>query len=207
MNSNIICLGLEELKECFSDKYDVDHVSTIAEARELLTTKAYDVAVVRFDLGSDKGTSFTKFYPHYRTILVVDTHEQYDEYLGFKNGVYKVIRGVDEDRIISVVTDLIKSSNKKGQEDPMVVLLNINRVLEELTMEVNFLQNNIRDIHSSLSSLKQSQKELADTFEEYKDSKMRSDQFFLTNIAQVEKKVDDVQQKFRTSSSRPNKGK
>jgi len=172
-----IIVGLPNI-DFENEKIEIDRAETLQEAKKLIKTRIYDAAIVNVELSDAEGYDITKFYPHYRTIIVVDGNINL---MDGKNGVHKIIECCFTEQIIESIFDIISSYSNKN-EDSLMVLLSIQDSIEELKTSSGFMKSSLNEVHNRLDKLEQNQDTLKNTFGKFSEQRIKAEQFFIDTV-------------------------
>ena len=161
-----------------NEKIEVDRAETLQDAKALIRTRMYDAVVINVTLPDADGYDITKFYPHYRTIIVVDGNANL---MNGKNGVYKVIECCSAEKIIENIFNIISNYSNKN-DDSLMVLLSIQDSIEELKTSSGFMKSSLNEVHTRLDKLEQNQDTLKNTFGKFSEQRIKAEQFFIDTV-------------------------
>jgi hypothetical protein len=186
MNAKLLILGLNKFKNLDKNTYDVSIANNIEEARNFIFKDAYDAAIIKYDLGKEKGVDFSKYFGPYRSILVLENEKDlHGNKENFEN-YHSVIVGHDEELIKERIKELLLLKIKKpAQEDPMTLLFNINETLVEIRSEQIFFKSTLNEVHQKLADQEKDIKTIFEDFERFKEQKNRSDTVFINAVSDV----------------------
>lgn len=176
-------------------KIEIDKVDTLQEAKKLIRTRMYDAAVINNDLPDGDGYDITKFYPHYRTIIVITNPEKS---MNGKNGVHKIMECCTKDDIIRHINEIISNYSNKT-EDSLMVLLSIQDSIEELKNSSGFMKSSLNEVHTRLEKLEKNQNTLKNTFSKFSDQRIKAEQFFIDTVTVLRGDLNDLADKINGS--------
>jgi hypothetical protein len=160
---------------------EVDYIDNIDSAISYVKTKFYDAVIIEFSIDNYSGTKITQFYPHYRTILIINPRDG-EKLKEHRNGFYAVCNSYDN--LDRYVEEIVKKYPKK-EEDSLIAIMNIHGTIKSLQKTYDFIKNSFSTIHNKLKSLEEAQTELSNNFEEFKKQKAINEQFFIDTVIEI----------------------
>ncbi len=182
----VLTVGIGEIS--VSRDIDIEVAVTLNEAIDMIKYKFYDSVIVNFNLKDGVGAKITEFYPHYRTILLVDSEIDKETLKKYRNGFFTTIGNTFN--IEYLIRDIVAKYPKKEQ-DGLIALLNIQGSINELKQSHAFIKAGFGEIHNRLENMHSIQKDLSNSFKEFKDQKSKTEQFYIDTLVDVKAKLNE----------------
>jgi len=185
----VLIVGLPEIN-VIDSKIDIEKVNTLKEAKSLIKTRMFDAVVVKNILQDSEGHEITCIYPHYRTIVVLDSPD--DSIKDGKNGVHQV--AASQEDIIKKIFEIISNYSSKN-DDSLMVLLSIQDSIEELKTSSGFMKSSLNGVHTRLETLETNQNDLKAKFGKFSDQRIKAEQFFINTVTVLRGDLNELTEK------------
>jgi uncharacterized phage infection (PIP) family protein YhgE len=185
----VLMVGLPEIN-IIDGKIDIEKVNTLKEAKSLIKTRMFDAVVVKNVLQDSEGHAITSIFPHYRTIVVLDSPD--DSIKDGKNGVHQV--AAEQQEIVNKIFEIISSYSSKN-DDSLMVLLSIQDSIEELKTSSGFMKSSLNEVHTRLETLETNQNDLKSKFGKFSDQRIKAEQFFINTVTVLRGDLNELTEK------------